>query len=191
VQFNDTLYIRSSSLAYTSVPSPQAASLSIPNLESSNAGDTTALISFPTGSGIATGTLDGGTSLPTAEPTIDPNFSFITSQSELVFQTPSPSPSMTLTDPDQATTTIAFPDPSASGSVSQVPLPTGIPSRIYPQNGVSDSTDLSGYTLISLLFDSDLGWVFVVEHDTTSSQLFAYVPPLVQTALGISGTRLP
>lgn len=126
--------------------------------------------------------------MATVTPTIDPNFSFVT-QSSLIFQTSSPSNAMTITNPDQATTTIALPNPTAAATATQVPLPTGIPSRIYPQNGVDGSAP-PGFTLISLLFNQDLNWNFVVQHQETASQLFAFVPVILQGALGITSDQV-
>ena len=67
----------------------------------------------------------------------------------------------------------------------QVPLPTGLPSRIYPQDGVSETADLSGFTLISILFNQELNWQFVATNQDSSSQIFAYFPLVLQTALGV------
>ncbi|KAF8961223.1 hypothetical protein BDZ97DRAFT_1664635, partial [Flammula alnicola] len=91
-----------------------------------------------------------------------------------------------LTDPDQIASSVA-PIPSAASTITDAPLPTGIPGRILPADQLAPSTDLSGFTLISLLFDQSLNWPFVVNSAISSSQIFAYVPVLIGTALGITG----
>ena len=54
-------------------------------------------------------------------------------------------------------------------------------------NGVDPTTtNLDGYTLISVLFNKQLNWDFVTKNQVTSSQIFAYFPIVVQTALGIT-----
>jgi hypothetical protein len=53
-----------------------------------------------------------------------------------------------------------------------------------------DAMERQGYTLISLLFDSQLNWPFVVGNTIASSQLFAYTPALVYTALDIPSPYL-
>jgi hypothetical protein len=93
----------------------------------------------------------------------------------------------TLTNPDQATTTIA---PSAANAATTlvVPvLPSDIPNRIYPADQLPPTTDLTGYTLISILFNQELNWPFVVNSQISASQIFAYMPVLITTALGITG----
>jgi hypothetical protein len=95
----------------------------------------------------------------------------------------------TLTDPDAATTTVspvASPPPAAATTLAAQALPAGIPSRIYPPAQLDLKQDFSGYTLISILFNQELNWPFVVNSPIASSQIFAFVPPLVYTALGVS-----
>lgn len=117
---------------------------------------------------------------------MESNFSFLT-QSTLIVASVAPTAAVPLTDPDQPTTTLNIPNAGATNSLTQAALPTGIPSRIFPQNGIPDGTDMSGLTLISILFNSELNWPFVASHQDSSSQIFAFFPTVLQTALGLSG----
>jgi len=94
----------------------------------------------------------------------------------------------TLTDPDQATTTVDAIPTAATTLVAPAALPTGIPARIFPR----DNTNVGGPgdTLISILFNNELNWPFVVQTSLASSQIFAYVPVLISTALGISPDQI-
>jgi hypothetical protein len=56
---------------------------------------------------------------------------------------------------------------------------------IYPQNGIPDGQDLTGFSLISILFNQELNWEFVATNQDSSSQIFAFFPIVLQTALGI------
>lgn len=102
---------------------------------------------------------------------------------------PTSSASPTLTDPDQATTTV---DPiSTSATVVAATLPTGIPNRIYPADRLDINTvDTTGLTLISILFNQGLNWPFVVNNQVSSSQIFALLPAIIGTALGISNDQI-
>lgn len=73
--------------------------------------------------------------------------------------------------------------PTVSTTISVAALPTGLPNKIYPVNRLSTESDLDGMTLISILFSSMLNWPFVVSDSVSSSQLFAYVPVLITSAL--------
>ncbi|KAF8879494.1 hypothetical protein BD779DRAFT_1150957 [Infundibulicybe gibba] len=70
--------------------------------------------------------------------------------------------------------------------MSVAPLPTDLPARIYPKDQLSPSADLDGSTLVSILFNPDLNWKFVVGSQVASSQIFAYLPAIIASALGIS-----
>ncbi|KAF8177860.1 hypothetical protein BJ912DRAFT_856656 [Pholiota molesta] len=125
--------------------------------------------------------------------TVDPGLTFVLTETSLaVAATPSSTPATTLTDPDQATSTATpLPDNSAAAATAtSVPLPSGIPGRILPSDQLDPTTDTTGYTLISILFDSSLNWPFVVNSPVSSSQIFAYVPVLIGTALGITGDQI-
>lgn len=44
---------------------------------------------------------------------------------------------------------------------------------------------MGGYTGVSLLFDSGLNWNFVVNNENSSSQIFAWMSPILQAALSL------
>jgi hypothetical protein len=121
---------------------------------------------------------------------VESGFSFLT-QSTLIVASVAPTAVVPLTDPDQATTTLSIPNAGATDALTEAALPTGIPSRIVPQDGIPDGTDLTGLTLISILFDSQLNWPFVASHQDSSSQIFAFFPQVLQTALGLSRRLTP
>ena len=61
-----------------------------------------------------------------------------------------------------------------------------MPYRIYPADQMTNGgNQVAGYTLISILFSQELNWPFVVNSPVSSSQIFAYLPVLIQTALNI------
>ncbi|KAJ2920875.1 hypothetical protein H1R20_g16219, partial [Candolleomyces eurysporus] len=60
-----------------------------------------------------------------------------------------------------------------------------MPSRIYPRDRLTDTTSLDGYSLISILYNRDLNWPFVVNNELSSSQIFGYTPVIIATALDI------
>jgi len=93
----------------------------------------------------------------------------------------------TLTDPDQAPTTVESSAANPATTILVPTLPSGIPNRIYPADQLSPTTDLTGYTLISILFNQELNWPFVVNSQISASQIFAYMPVLITTALDITG----
>jgi hypothetical protein len=66
-------------------------------------------------------------------------------------------------------------------------LPSGMPARIYPPDPLDPNADLTGYTFIGILFDLELNWPFVVGSPVSSTQIFAYIPMIIATALGIQG----
>lgn len=60
-----------------------------------------------------------------------------------------------------------------------------MPARIYPPGGMIQSPG-PGYTLISLLFDNALPWPLVATNPDSSTQLFAWTPLIITTALGLN-----
>ena len=62
-----------------------------------------------------------------------------------------------------------------------------MPARIMPDDPLNPNTDLTGYTFIAILFDLELNWPFVVQSQISSTQIFAYIPIIIATALGIQG----
>jgi len=95
-----------------------------------------------------------------------------------------------LTDPDQPTTTFDTQSIEPTTTFSVVPLPTGIPNRIYPKDQLDLSQDMSGYTIISILFNQELNWPFVAQNQISSSQIFAYLPVIIATALSMPGSQV-
>lgn len=100
---------------------------------------------------------------------------------------------MSLTDPDQDPTSTSFATAGTpSVAPSDAPLPSGIPARIVP--GASDGDDvdpsvdnLSGFTLVAILFDQGFNWDFVVQNTDSAGQIFKFLPTMIQTALGVTG----
>jgi len=78
--------------------------------------------------------------------------------------------------------------PTASPSVA--PLPTGIPARIYPAQIVDPNRNFSGFTVISILFNQQLSWQFEATNPDAPSQIFAYFPGVIATALGIDTSQV-
>ncbi|KAG6874978.1 hypothetical protein C0992_005719 [Termitomyces sp. T32_za158] len=103
-----------------------------------------------------------------------------------------PSPTTTLPtfmNPDMAPTTIAQAPQSGSTPVTTIPaqpLSTGIPGRISPPTMLDLNQVSSDYTMISILFDEELNWPFVVSNQVSSSQIFSYIPVIIQNALSIT-----
>ncbi|PFH53298.1 hypothetical protein AMATHDRAFT_137776 [Amanita thiersii Skay4041] len=127
------------------------------------------------------------TNAATSTPGVNSEFTFITSESTLAVATMISSTgmsAMTLTDPDQPTTTVLV-RPSATTTLQPGPLPSGIPFRIYPSDPLPSNPSFPGFTLISILFNQGLNWPWVVGNQVSSSQIFAYVPMLITTALGV------
>ncbi|KAF8636198.1 hypothetical protein AX17_003686 [Amanita inopinata Kibby_2008] len=130
------------------------------------------------------------TSLPTttaaSQPAVNSDFSFITSESALAVASITTSVA-TITDPDQPTTTLSATG-AVNSAVSPPPLPSGIPYRIYPKDGPASGQ--TGYTLISILFNQELNWPFVVGNWISSSQIFAWIPVLISTALNVPAEQV-
>ena len=96
-----------------------------------------------------------------------------------------------MTDPDAAPSTTIAEVPSGTAATAvpvQSALPSNMPSRIFSATSVDPSSSkLSGYTLISILFDQALNWGFVAGDSQAIGQLFRYMPPLLAGSLGIDG----
>ena len=115
---------------------------------------------------------------------IDSQISFILSISSLALNTLPTTPAISLTNPDQASSTAL---PITAVPTTLLPLPSGMPARIYPPDRLDPNTDLTGFTFIAILFDLELNWPFVVLSPVSSTQIFAYIPIIIATALGIDG----
>jgi len=79
---------------------------------------------------------------------------------------------------------------SSAAPLVTAPLPSDLPYRIYPQSQLSSSTDLSGFSLVSILYSLALNWPFVVDDELSSSQLFAYMPTILETALDLTSDQV-
>lgn len=96
----------------------------------------------------------------------------------------------TLTNPDEPTSSVPLESETSGETVVAVPLPSGLPSRIYPASGgVTADVNLDDYTAVSVMFDGSLGWAFVATNTDSAAQIFAYFPTCLQVALGLSGKR--
>ncbi|KAH7336872.1 hypothetical protein B0J17DRAFT_695498 [Rhizoctonia solani] len=97
------------------------------------------------------------------------------------------------TDPDAVMTTSAS-TTQAGTPTTTVAFPSALPTRIVPLvggvNPERDADQLKGYSLISLLFNSQLNWAFVTQHAEATGQLFAYTPVMIQNALGLSADQV-
>ncbi|GLB45516.1 putative biological adhesion [Lyophyllum shimeji] len=175
----------------TSIPTSIISSLPPTSMPNSSV-----IISFPTSvvsstsSGNATSTVSGikSTITPSTTVSINSDLSFVLTESSLIYASlPTTTAEPTLTDPDQATTTVNTQNgPTPATTLSAAPLPTGIPGRIYPRVQLDlSSVDASKYTLISILFNQELNWPFVVTNQISSSQIFAWIPAIISTALGV------
>jgi len=110
--------------------------------------------------------------------TIPPEYSFLTQPSLVVANPP------TTTLESSTSFTLGTGAPTASPSVAA--LPAGIPARIYPATQIDPNTDLTGFTVISILFNQQLNWQFEATNPDSSNQIFAYFPGVIATALGIN-----
>ncbi|KAK2465783.1 hypothetical protein APHAL10511_002327 [Amanita phalloides] len=117
-----------------------------------------------------------------SSPSINSQFTWVTMESSLAVASSIPTSAMTLTTP---TTTVPL-TTATNIPVNTPPLPSGIPWRIYPSSQLANGgRNIAGYTLISILFDQELNWPFVVDSPISSSQIFAWMPALITGAVGI------
>ncbi|KAI9064697.1 hypothetical protein FKP32DRAFT_1569409 [Trametes sanguinea] len=146
------------------------------------------IITFPSASSTMNVTSLSTTVELTSTPSIASDFTFVTGSSLLVATTSSSTPSATATDPDQPATTLSILPQSTTAAADSTPtqpvLPNNIPWQILPPTGAHPGDgDLGGYTEISLLFDTALNWLFVATNQNSSSEIFAWMPPILQTLL--------
>ena len=96
----------------------------------------------------------------------------------------------TLSDPDAVPPTLTLATPSNSPpTATPINLPPDLPARIYPPEQV-DTDSLSGYTLVSILFESSLSWPFVAGSAQVQGELLLYFPSLVSFALDINPAQV-
>ncbi|EIW59610.1 uncharacterized protein TRAVEDRAFT_121219, partial [Trametes versicolor FP-101664 SS1] len=167
---------------------------------SGNATTTTAsngtVISFPsiTSASMNFTSLSTSTIPLTSTPSVNSEFTFVTQSSLFIAPTSSSTPTTTATDPDTPVTTLSI-SPVSSQAADTKPtapaLPTNLPLQIFPAEGSHPGDpDLSNYSLISILFDSALNWKFVAQNSTSSSQIFAWMSPILQTALNLTQSQI-
>ena len=174
----------------TLIPTPETptiiVSTIVPDIPSiSSAPPLVSVISFPQPSIAAVPTITANSPLVKATTmSIDSKISFILTISSLALNSIPTTPAISLTNPDQASSTAL---PANAVPTTSLPLPSGMPARIYPPDRLDPNTDLTGYTFIAILFDLELNWPFVVLNSISSTQIFAYMPIILTTALGIDG----
>ncbi|KAI0051066.1 hypothetical protein FA95DRAFT_1570146 [Auriscalpium vulgare] len=150
------------------------------------ASQSVATITFPSGiSSTVSASLESDstiTSDATSSFTLAPQsqLSYVT-ETTLLFTSVPTSSAASQSDPDAPATTLSL--SAIPSSASQAPLPSDLASRIYPPGDTPSPG--SDYTLISVLFDSDLSWEFVANNVESQGQLFLWFPAVVQAALGI------
>ncbi|KAF7296536.1 hypothetical protein HMN09_01060600 [Mycena chlorophos] len=173
-----------------SVSQSQSQSNSAGSGPSSSVISTSSGVGFPVSSSVqsassvsATGnsTSVSSVSQPTTTASVASDLTFILTESSLAIASMPTTSSLSLSNPDAPTTTVSF-TASAQTALTTAALPSGLPSRIYPPSGVVNSPG-GNYSFISLLFDGYLGWDFVCTSDVSSSQIFAFMPVILATAL--------
>ncbi|KIL61903.1 hypothetical protein M378DRAFT_813415 [Amanita muscaria Koide BX008] len=160
--------------------------------------NSTASSTEPTTTGYNNTTTATSTPIPTANsttssPSINSQFTWVATETSLaVAATSSPTATFSLTNPDAPTTTVSnIVGNPTSVVVNPPPLPSGIPWRIYPKDSQTGmGGEIPNFTLISILFNQELNWPFVVANSLSSSQIFAWVPVLITTALGIPSDQV-
>ncbi|KAI0369357.1 hypothetical protein BV20DRAFT_946151 [Pilatotrama ljubarskyi] len=131
----------------------------------------------------------------TSTPSVNSEFTFVTQTSlDIAPTTSSSAAAPSITDPDQPATTFSFASPSSAAAdqrPTQAPLPSDLPLQIFPAQGSHPGDpDLQGYTQISILFDAALNWNFVAKNQKSSSQIFAWMSPILQAALNLGPSQV-
>ncbi|KAI0064185.1 hypothetical protein BV25DRAFT_1801256 [Artomyces pyxidatus] len=147
-------------------------------------------IVFP--SGLSSTTTDSASDLsaitttPTSTftPIANTQLSYVTATSLLFSAIPTTSLTASLSDPDAPATTVSIPTVTSGAQVTQAPLPSNLPARIYPPGDAPDPT--TDMTLISVLFDQGLPWSFVAGNTESQGQLMILLPQLVMSALNLT-----
>ncbi|KAI0775505.1 hypothetical protein BD413DRAFT_471050, partial [Trametes elegans] len=128
-------------------------------------------------------------------PSVNSEFTFVT-QSTLFLDTSSTTetPSSSATDSDVPSTTFTLSSISSAAPDSKPTtpaLPPDLPLQILPAEGAHPGDpDLAGYSQISILFDAGLNWKFVAGTQKSSSQIFAWMPPILQASLGLTESQV-
>ncbi|TDL22097.1 hypothetical protein BD410DRAFT_265758 [Rickenella mellea] len=187
---NPPITISGSGSTSDSVSDTQTASLSI--TFPTGTGTTSSVFGSPTESFTSLSTLsalpDTSATSTFSMPPLQSQFSFLTQSTLIVAPTTtSGSDSLTITNPDQATTTASLVGVSQTLAATQAALPSGLPARFLPAEGVTANDDLSGYSPVSIMFDSGLNWAFVAANpDSVAGEIFAYLCVVLEAALSIS-----
>ncbi|KAK0464767.1 uncharacterized protein EV420DRAFT_1263688, partial [Desarmillaria tabescens] len=128
----------------------------------------------------------------TTEYQVPSDLSFVLTASSLQIDSqPTTTSSQSFSDPDQVTTSISDIQSTPATTFTAASLPTNLPSRIFPKNGMTGDEDLTGYTFISIAFSTaTLGWVYVTQNSLTSSQILAYTPAILVNALGLTSDQV-
>ncbi|KAH8979904.1 hypothetical protein EDB92DRAFT_1820751 [Lactarius akahatsu] len=130
-----------------------------------------------------------GPSFPSFTPSPQGQLSYVTQASLLGTPVPTSSP-VTLSDPDAVPPTLTIVSASnLPSTTTPVLLPSNLPARIYPPTQV-DPNSLSGFSLVSILFDQFLSWSFVAQNTQSQGQLFLWLPTIIQSALGLPSEQV-
>ncbi|KNZ79015.1 hypothetical protein J132_07167 [Termitomyces sp. J132] len=178
-----------------SVPAASSSPSTSQSLLPSSSSSTGIVISLPSSvvTQSASSNVGGGGGISTAHThtvSVTPDLTFVLTETSLAVASVPTTSSPTITNPDAPTTTFTpIPDSGPTTVASLVPLPTGIPGRIFPPTPL-DLSQVSGDTPISILFNQELNWPFVVTNSVSSSQIFAWLPVIIATALGIRGDQV-
>ncbi|KAI0629860.1 hypothetical protein C8Q77DRAFT_1220048 [Trametes polyzona] len=152
------------------------------------------VISFPSITATNMSFTSLSTSTIAATPSVNSEFTFVTQSSLFLATTPSSSVAPTVSNPDEPTasfTVTPLSSAAADSKPTQAPLPSNIPLEIFPATGSQPGDpDLVGYSEISILFDSALNWKFVVQNSTSSSQIFAWMTPILLTSLTLASSQV-
>ncbi|KAG6876703.1 hypothetical protein C0993_000967 [Termitomyces sp. T159_Od127] len=121
--------------------------------------------------------------------TITPDLSSVLSIPSLaVAPLPTTTSPATITNPDAPPLTFSLSLESGTAQITTPaqPLPSGLPSRIVLPTLLDLNQVTSQYQGITITFDEDLNWSFVVDSQLSSSQIFAWLPVIIQTALNLT-----
>ena len=120
--------------------------------------------------------------------TIRPEFHYLTASSLNIEPVSTTSTSVTITNPDAPLSSATQTDGLVIETVSAIPIPTNLPQFIKPSDQ-SDPVDLNskpeGYTLITMLFQKEVGWTKVLSTSDIAGAMMAYIPALVTAILNV------
>ncbi|KAG6876704.1 hypothetical protein C0993_000968 [Termitomyces sp. T159_Od127] len=192
----------SSSVSTSSIPTvPSSISVSgsqsvLPSSSGGSSNSSNTIILPTSTSSSSGGNLGAGDGTMTSRhhaPTVTSDLSFVLSVSSLaVAPAPTTTSSITITNPDAPMTTLSLVSEPGTAPMTTLPqpLPSGLPSRIVPPTPLDLSQVTNQYTMISILFDEELNWPFVVGNQLSSSQIFAWITVIIQTALNLTADQV-